>query len=452
MQIKKADLTNGPINKTIFAFAIPLTLGTIVQTLFNMADQIVLGQMAGTVAVASVGACSQAVALVIHFLSGLSLGVTVLLTRALGAGDHEKAKRIISTALFAAVGLGAIGSLAGILSARALLTVTNCPADCFEGAMVYITIYYASAPVITLYNFSSAILRVTGDTQRPLFYMILAGLLNVVMNVVLCLILSQKVAAVAIATLASQALGAILVVVRLCRVKDGYRFDPKHPVFDFALFGKLLRYGIPNAFHHAFYPFANLQIMANVNSFGTAGTAGFSAAASLTGIVSAFTGGFSQATTALVGQNIGAERPDRVAKSIRQTLLWSLPLAEAVGLIITLLHRPLLGLYVPDDPSAIEYGLQYMLHVTALHFIAAANGILSSALNAFGYSTFTAISSLLSVVAFRPIWIATAYRANPTFANLMLCFTVSWLLLLVVNIPFLTVVYRRYRRGKLKKL
>ncbi len=452
MQIKKADLVNGPITRTIFSFSLPIIIGSLIQVLFNMADQVVLGQMAGTVAVAAVGACGPAISLVINSFSGLSLGVTVLLTRTLGAGDHERARRIISTALFAAVGIGAISASVGILSARALLTVTNCPSECLNDSILYITIYYASAPVILLYNFSSSILRVTGDTQRPLIYMILAGVLNVVMNVVLCLILTQKVAAVAIATLSSQALGAILVVVRLCRVKEGYRFDPRKPVFDWGVFGKLLRYGVPNALNSAFYPFSNLQILANINTFGTAATAGYSAAVSLTGITSSVVGGFNHTTAALVGQNLGAQRPDRVGKSIRQTLLWSMLIAETVGLVSTLLHVPLLGLYLPDSKEAIAFGLQYMLHVTCFYFITAANGVFSSSLNAFGYSTFTALSSLLSVVAFRPVWLATVYRAHPDFPTLMLCFTVSWLLLLSIHIPAFAIVYRRYRNGKLKKL
>ncbi len=452
MQLKRTDLTHGPITKTICTFALPLIIGTLVQTLFNITDQIVLGQMAGTVAVASVGACSPAVHLVIGFLSGLATGVTVLLTRALGAEDHDSAKRIIGTALIASVLLGTTGAAIGIASARALLIATACPTECMEGAFIYLTIYYASAPVITLYNFGSAILRVTGDTQRPLIYMLAAGVLNVVLNIVLCMILTQKVAAVALATLASQALGAILVVTRLCRMKESYRFDIRHLKLDFGIFGKLLRYGLPSGISNSFYPIANLQIQATVNSFGTAATAGYASATSLTNTAAAFTGGFAHATTAMVGQNLGAERPDRVSKAFRRNIFFSALIAEAVGVIILLLHRPLLGFYVPDDPSAIEFGRQYMLHVTIFYGVAGLNVVLSAALNAFGYTVFTAVSNLLSVIAFRPIWLGTVYKADPTFPTLMLCFTISWFLSLAAQSVVFSVVYTRYRHGKLKKL
>lgn len=452
MQLKKADLTHGPITKTIFAFAIPLILGIFVQTLFNMADQIVLGQMAGSIAVASVGACASAINLVISFLSGLSTGVTVLLARALGARDHTLARRIIGTALIASVLLGTLGATVGIACARALLTATKCPSECFDGALVYITVYYASAPVITLYNFSSAILRVTGDTQRPLIYMLAAGILNVGLNIALCSVLTQKVAAVAIATLASQALGAALVIVRLGHLKEDYRFSFRHPGFSFGIFGKLLRYGLPSGINNAFYPIANLQIQANVNSFGTAATAGYAAAANLGGLAAAITGGFNQTTVAMVGQNIGAERPDRVEKSIRRCFLFCALLAESVGIALFLLHRPLLRLYLPDDPSAVEFGRMYLLYVTAFYGIAAFNNTLASTLNAHGYTIFTAISTLLSVIAFRPIWLATVYKQNPDFPTLMLCFTVSWMLLFFILSVAFSIVHTRYRHGKLKKL
>ena len=455
MQLKKADLTHGPITKTIFAFAVPLIIGTLVQNLFNMADQIVLGQMAGSVAVASVGACSNSIHVVISTLQGLSVGVTVLLSRALGAGEHERTKRIITTSIITAVGVGVIGAVAGIALSTPLLHVTNCPENAFEGAKIYITIYLASAPVIILYNFSAAILRVTGDSKRPSMYLIIAGLLNVVLNILLCLVMTQKVAAVAIATLASQALGAFLTIRRLCKIEDAYRLDLRHLVFDGAICGKIMRYGIPGAVNMALYPLANLLIQSNVNAFdpvmGTA-TAGYASASSLNSINSAVSTGFSQTTSAIVGQNIGANQPKRVHRSIFLCMLWGLTVSLSVTGILMLLRHQLLALYLPDSPESIEYGLIYMSLLTVFYFLAVLNNTVAEALNAYGYSLFTSICSLVATILFRPLYIYTVFAANPTFRTLIMIFTISWVILLTVESVVFSVIHIRYLHGKLKQL
>ena len=455
MQIKKADLTNGPINRTIFSFAVPLIVSNIIQVLFNMADQIVLGQMAGSMAVASVGACSNSIHVVISTLQGLSVGVTILLSRAIGAEEHERSKRIISTAVIAALFIGTAGAVAGIAASTPLLHLTNCPENVFDGAKLYITIYLASAPVMILYNFTAAILRVTGDSKRPSIYLLFAGALNVVMNILLCAVMTQKVAAVAIATLVSQALGAFLTVRRLCTLDDEYRLDLRHMAFDPTLFVKILRYGVPSAVNSAVYPLANMLIQANVNAFdpvnGTA-TAGYAAGASINGILGAITGSFSQTTSAMAGQNIGAEKPDRVRRTIRFTMLWDVVIVTAVGGVLLLLGRQLLSLYLPDSEEALAYALTYQRCLTTFYFLVAIQQIFGQALNAYGYSLFTGLSSLLATVLFRPIYVYTVFAAKPTFAVLVAIFPVSWAILSLVSGSMFAFVHSRYLHGRLRKL
>ena len=455
MQIKKADLTNGPINKTIFSFAIPLIIGSMIQVLFNMADQIVLGQMAGSGAVASVGACSNSIHVIISTLQGLSVGVTILVSRSIGAGEHDRTRRIISTAILTAVGLGLIGGVGGIALSTPLLRLTNCPENVFRGAKIYITIYLASTPVIILYNFAAAILRVTGDSKRPSLYLIFAGALNVVMNVILCLVMTEKVAAVAIATLASQALGAFLTIRRLCKVEDEYRLDLKHLVFDGAVFGKIMRYGVPSAVNSAVYPIANMLIQSNVNAFdpvnGTA-TAGYAAASNLNGLLSSISVGFSHTVGAMVGQNVGAEKPERVRQSIRYGLLWGTSLTFVASMLLFVARHFLLRLYLPDSPEALEYGLTYMWCMTLPYALIPIQQIFGQVLNAYGYSLFASICSLLSTILFRPIYIYTVFAANPTFHVLLLLFPVSWALLGVFTGSMFAYVHTRYLHGKLRKL
>ncbi len=452
MAKNKADIVNGSMTRTIFTFTIPLIVGTMIQVLFNMADQVVLGQMAGTNAVASVGACGTVTMLIVNFFCGLAGGVTILLARAIGAGDDERSGRILSTAVISACGVGLLGMTIALPLAGPLLRLTECPADCFDGAALYLRIYYSAVPAIVIYNFGSAVLRVSGDSQRPMYYLIFAGALNVVLNVILCLILTEKVAAVAIATMVSQALGAVLVIRRLFRMEESWHLRLNALHFDGELFGKMLRYGIPNALNSSLFCIANLQTQAAINSFGTEALAGYSAACNLGGFPSAFSNSFAVTTMTMVGQNLGAQKRERVNRSFLLTLFYSSLLSEICGLGIFLFRYPLLGLYVPESRAAVEYGIVYLIHVTALHGICAAHQTFSSYLNAFGYTTMTLITSIFSTIVFRTIWIQLFFPLVRTFAFVMATFTIAWLLCFFINGFASVVVHRRYQRGLVRKL
>lgn len=448
----KIDFTEGNLTPLIFSFSLPIILGQVIQSLFNTADQVVLGQMAGGVAVASVGACATIVGLIVNFFSGLSGGVTIVLARAFGERDHEKIRRIIGTAMVYSLFVGLIATALGESLAVWLLDVTQCPADCVEGALVYLRIYYVSIPAITVYNFGAAILRVSGDSRRPMFYLTAAGILNIVLNVVLCFLLRQKVAAVAIATAASQVLGAILVVNRLLHLEEDYRLDLHALVFDGNLLLKFLRYGIPTAFNAALYNIANLQICAAINSYDYAATAGFSAASNITNIISSINAGYQHTVLASVGQNLGAEKSKRVTRSILLCLFYCTVLSQFFGLLVFFLRAPLIAVFLPDLPEALPYATSYFTFVTACYGICAMMGIFSSTLNAFGYSFFVTICNLTATVVFRTFWMQVVYPMNRTFDMIQVCFTISWLIMLVLYICVFSVVYARFRKGKYRRI
>lgn len=449
--MQKLDLTEGKVTPTIFRYCIPIILGSLLQVMFNMADKIVLGQMAGGDAVASVGACSTICLMIVNFFVGLGGGVTVILARAIGARDHDRSRLIIGTAVLASAALGIFAMLIALPLARPLLELTKCPPECFDGAITYITIYYCSVPAIIVYNFGASILRVSGDSRRPTVYLIWAGLLNVVLNVLLCFLLRQKVAAVAFATMASQTLGAVLVVRRLTRLEEDVRLDFRTIRFDRRVFFQILRYGIPSGFTSSLYCIANLQIQSGINSFGSAAIAGNSAGGDIEGLLAAFTSGFSHGTLAMTGQSIGADKRNRVRSSFWYTMLWSTAVTSVLAAVVMIFRVPLVRLFVPDMPEALPFAMSRMYHVTALYTINAVNAIFSAFLNAFGYTLFTMISSLLSTILFRTIWMQLIYPRNPTFDNIMLCFTIAWLISLAALGTMTAIVYVRYNRGKMKK-
>ena len=312
--MKRVDATQGSLTKSIFTYTIPLILSTILQSLFGIADKAVLGNMAGPSAVAAIGATGTVTELIINGAVGLSAGTAIVLARFVGQKDEKNIRETIDTSLITSVAFGLIVAVAGFILAPVFLTVTNCPEECYDGALLYMRIYLAAAPASLLYNYGSAILRTLGDTRKPLLYITAAGIVNVVLNIILCFILQEKVAAVAIATVASKLISAFLVLRQICKLEDGARVRIRKMRFDLSSFFRILRFGIPSSISKLVMPLGNLQIVSAINSFGSDAVAGFSAATSVNSIAMAFSSGFGAATTTFIGQNIGAQNVSRVKK------------------------------------------------------------------------------------------------------------------------------------------
>ena len=447
---KNVDATRGSLIPLIFAYTIPLIISTLVQSLFNAVDLAVLGNMADTAAVASVGATTAIVHLIVHTFVGLSSGTKIILARLIGMKDSPSIKKTVNTSLLSAVWIGVVVAAFGLVFAPDFLRLTNCPSECFDGALVYIRIYLLGAPAILLYNYGSAVLTSAGDTQRPLYYIIAGGLLNVVLNIILCLILPEKVMAVAIATIAAQVLGAALVLHRL-RVMDGdCKLVIREMRFNWGAFGKIIRYGAPIAFAQMLYPLSNLQIQSAINSFGVAATAGSSAAGTIEAIPSAFGGSFASTTSVFMGQNIGAGKPTRVKRSFWLCSVIGIGLSLVIGVSIYFTGEFWLSLLV--DKDAIAFGMIRMFYLMLFYFIAVAKACVSHAIQVYGYPLADSITSISGVLLFRVFWMALIYPHYQTFDNLMLCFLVSWTITLFVNSIILAVVSARYKKGIFKKL
>ena len=302
-----------------------------------------------------------------------------------------------------------------------------------------------------LYNFGSAILQVSGDSQRPLYYMLFSGALNVALNFALCFIMTEKVAAVAIATAVSQLAGAVLVMLRLCRTDGPCRLRLRHLTWSNAAFGKIMKNGIPIGLSSALYPLANLQIQSAINSLGAATMAGNSAAISIESIVSTATvTPWASSATVFVGQNLGAKNQTRVKKTILYTLLLAVGLSCLLCGISFLFSRQLLSLYINEE-AAIAAGQIRMIYVLLPYAICAINSVLSHVIQAFGYSLFSTVNSVVSVLIFRMIWMAWIYPLYPTYACLCQCYLVSWFFILAVNVSFTLYLYHgKFKKGKLK--
>lgn len=447
---KNVDATKGPIISMLLIYCVPLILSTLVQTLFNAVDVMVLGNMADSTAVASVGATSAAYHLLVFGFVGISGGVKVLIARYVGAKETGRVLDTISTSLIFSAVFGVIIIVAGYFLTPVFLDLTNCPADCYDGAVIYLRIYFAATPAVLLYNFGSSVLTASGDTQRPLYYMLAGGLLNVVLNIILCLILEQKVVAVAVATAASQVLGATLTI---RRIRKSHGLKIRKMRFDFNAFACILRFGIPIAVTNMLYPLANIQIQSAINSFGSAATAGSSAATNIEGIVSAFTASFGAAAGVFMSQNLGAMKQDRVKRSFFHSLWMAVLTGLVIGGFMYLSGEFWLSLLLgKDSADAVSFGMVRLLFVTLMYFIAGANGVLGHAIQSFGYPLVSSVSSIGCVLVFRMIWMTWVYPVYQNFYCLNACFTVSWMLLLLCNIVSFTIIYRRYLKGKYRPI
>ena len=456
------DITNSPIKSSIIRYSIPIIFASLIQVLFNAVDLAVLGWFDKTPdssGIGAVGATGAIIALLVNSAIGLSSGTNILLARSLGAKDTPRSQSIISTSLVLAFAGGIIISFIGILSASWFLTATKCPDNCYTGALTYLYLYFSAAPAVFIYSFGSAIIRVLGDSKRPLYYMIYSGVLNVVMNIIFCLILENKVAAVGIATLASQILGAILVILYLLRADGPCHLKIKEIRFSFGEFKRIMATGLPGAFNSALYSISNLQIQSAINSFGSSAVAGNSASVQIEGLVSSCTNAFGTTALTFVGQNVGANKKDRVKQSICFSSLTSVSITVFISVFALLFRVPLLQIFLPSDALAVRFAQVRMFALFTLFWMAAINSVLSGSIQAFGYPSLPMINSIVTVLLFRVLWMGAIYPNLPVsddpvsnIFNLYSCYMVSWTLSLIACAIIFFVIYGRYKKGKMKVL
>ena len=452
MKNMRVDATQGSLMRSIFIYAIPLFLTTLLQQLFNAVDIAVLGNMADTAAVAAVGATGPLTGLLLNFFIGFSSAVKVVLARQIGARDRDGIERTVSMAAIIPVACGLLLAVVGFAISPWLLELTSCPADCSADAALYLRFYFGVAPAILLYNFGSSVLTASGDTSRPLYYMAACGALNVVLNVILCILLPQKVAAVAIATAASQLLGAFLVWRRLFRMDGICKVVWARIRWSTQSLISIVRFGLPMSITNTLYPICNVLVQSGINEIGVAAIAGNSAASTLESLVVGIPSAFATTTTAFMGQNIGAQKRDRVKKSFFYCLILGAVLTQIPSLLIYWTGDFWLGFILTDDLAAYEFAYIRMKCMLMIYGLTAVSSCCNHAIQTFGYPFYGTVTSLLSVFGFRMIWMNFVYpHFAPSFLHLILCFTISWIINLSFQVAGFAFYYARFRKGKYKK-
>ena len=420
-------MTVGKLLPKLFAFAVPVLLSGVLQLAFNAADLIVVGRFCGEAALAAVGSNMALVSLLVNVLMGMGTGASVLAARYYGAKDENQMRDTVeTTVLVAAVGGVAFAALGFFLSGP-LLVMMSTPPEVLPLARLYLRIYFCGLPVQALYNFCSAILRSVGDTKRPLYFMAIAGVLNVLLNVFFVVVVKIGVAGVAIATVASQCLSCVLVL-RTLRRSDGiYRLRSWKLRFSGAQFRKLLAIGVPAGIQGSLFSISNVLVQSSINSFGAAVMAGNSAAGSIEAFGFVAQDSINQAAVASVSQNMGGREYGRTKKAVLYCSLLEIAFSVVLAGCFMIFRYPLLSIYTKDT-AAMDAGSTRMLVLGAVYFLNGLQNMMTGAIRGHGFSYLPTAITLLGICGFRVIWITTAFAATHNLIILYLSYPISWLL------------------------
>ena len=441
------DMCSGALLPKILLFTLPLMLSGVLQLLFNAADIVVVGRFAGNEALAAVGSCGSLINLIVNVFIGLSVGANVMVARFYGAGQKKELEEMIHTAIATALVSGVVLIFLGVFVARPALTLMATPEDVIEHSVLYMRIYFVGMPVMMLYNFGSAILRAVGDTKRPLYYLLLAGVINVVLNLVFVICFHMGVAGVAWATVISQVISAFLVLRCLIHYDGELKLDVRklRIVPDKLL--KMIRIGLPAGVQGAFFSISNMLIQSSINSFGSIVMAGNTAAGNIEGFVYTAMNALHQTAISFAGQNFGTKKYKRIAKVVVICELCVLVIGLVMGNLVYIFGDIFLQLY-STDPEVIKYGMLRMSIICTTYCLCGMMDVMVGALRGIGRSVMPMLVTLTGVCVFRVIWIFTYFATHRSLEVLYVSYPISWAVTFLVHTCCFIFVYRRTMMGR----
>lgn len=443
-QVKKyeQDFTQGPLGKQILLFSIPLMFTNVLQILFNMADIAVVGRFAGTIALGAVGSTATLVSLFTGLLIGIAGGVNVVVAHHLGAKDRTAVRETVHTAAIMSAAIGLIVMTFGLLFTRPILELMNTKPELIDGACAYLTIYFCGMPALALFNYGNAVLSAAGDTKRPLKYLTISGTVNVVLNLFFVIVCSLDVKGVALASIISQYISAVLILRVLFQSKEQYGLQPGNLRVHKDKLLALLRISIPAGFQNAIFFVANLFVQVGVNSFSATYVSANSAAANADGLVYDVMAAFYTACGSFIGQNYGAGKKKRILHSYLISLAYSFGIGTAMGLTIWYFGEAFLSLFT-TDAAVVEAG---MIRLTIMSFSYGFSAFMDSAIAAsrgLGKGLVPTIIIILGSCVFRIVWIYTVFAYFGTITSLYLLYIFSWSITAIAEIIYFVYVYKK---------
>lgn len=439
------DMCNGRLLPSIMRFAIPLMLSSVLQLLFNAADIIVVGRFAGENSLAAVGSNTSLINLMTNLFLGLAIGTNVLAAQFTGAGRKDRLKLTIQTSVSLGIISGLILTVIGLLFAKQILLLMQTPDEIIGLSSLYLRVYFLGMPAMMVYNFGSAIMRAKGDTKRPLYYLLAAGCINVVLNLIFVIAFKMDVLGVALATVISQCISSGLIIRCLIRDKGDFHLDLRRLRSDAGTVRSILRIGIPAGIQGVVFSLSNVVIQSSINSFGATVMAGNAAAANLEGFVWVAMNAFNQAALTFTGRNLGAGKYSRINRIMITTESCEVLTGLILGSLIFILYRPLLGIY-SDVPEVIDAGHTRLTYICLTYCFCGMMDCIVGSIRGMGAAIVPTVVSLIGACGLRILWIATIFQIPQfhTLEMLYISYPVSWLITFFAHMVYYTMLRKKY--------
>lgn len=443
---RSANMLKGPLWSSLITYTIPIMLTSILQLLFNAADLVIVGRFSGSINVAAVSATGSITNLIVNLFIGLSIGAGVTVAHALGGNQATEVQRTVHTALPMALVGGVLLSVIGVLFSETFLTMMKTPANVLPLSAKYMRIYFCGMTFTMVYNFCASILRAAGDTKSPLIYLMISGVVNVVLNVFFVVVFHMTVDGVALATIISQAISAVLVVIALMCRTDACKLSLKQMRFFKQPFLKIIRIGLPAGIQSSMFAISNVIVQSSINSFNSeALMSGNGAAANIEGFVYVLMNSFHQTAVNFIGQNMGAHQYDRIKRIFGLCLVYVTIAGFAAGFTVWSFGEKLLGIYITDSQEAIQYGLTRFNFIALPYFVCGLMDVSTGSLRGLGASFTPMLISIMGVCGIRILWIYTVFQI-PQFHTpewLYISYLLSWLGTFLVQTAAFIIIYRK---------
>lgn len=447
-KLKKYELNmcRGSILKNVALFSLPLMMSSILQLLFNAADIIVVGRFDGQNAMAAVGATSSLINLLINVFIGYSAGAGVVISRYFGAGDKKGMERAVATCISTALIFGMGLMIVGFMLSKFLLGLMDTPFDVIDGATQYMKIYFLGMPAFMLYNFGSGILRAVGDTKRPLVFLTISGVVNVILNLILVIVFKLGVAGVAIATTTSQIISAVCVLICLIKSTESYRLNLKKLKIHGKEFKLMTQIGLPTGIQGSMFSISNVIIQSAINRFGSSVVAGSTAAANIEGFVYAVLSSIAQGMLTFAGQNYGAKELGRIKKGLFVCMALQVGVVFSISGLVVLFSHSLLSIYSKEE-AVIQIGMTKLSIICLTYFICGLNETVVAFLRGLGYSVEPMIISVFAICILRIVYVKTVFNSFGTLVALFVSYPISWLIAFAINGGLAFIVWKKVKKS-----
>ena len=440
---KDVDMTQGNITRHIILFALPLLAGNLFQQLYNMVDTWVVGRFVSNEAYAAVGSVGPIVNMLIGCFMGLSSGAGVVISQYYGAKRYEDVRRVVHTSVMMTLILGVLFTAIGLTMTPFMLRLMKTPENVVPESTSYLQIYFSGILGLMLYNMGAGILRAVGDSKRPFYYLMVCALMNTVLDLLFVLVFRMGVRGVALATILSQAVSAVLVTTTLLRTEECVKLLPKELRLHWDMLGKILKVGIPAALQMAITAFSNIFVQSYINYFGDNCMSGWTTYAKVDQMIFLPMQSIALAATTFVGQNLGCNQVDRARKGVTQSLLLAIG-STVVLMIPVLIFSPQIVAFFNSKPEVVDYGTLLLRWITPFYVLCCFNQVYAGALRGAGNSKVPMFTMLFSFVVFRQIYLFAMSRICNEIIPIAMGYPAGWLL----NSTLVTVYFHKAKLGK----